>query len=275
MYPERESRQRKQPNRQLLTPNTTTERATSPPTLASLPHETAASDAAHNGWWPGWVVLLCGLGTSLLTGLYAGRAWSVVALGEGAPLPAIGDAETEEPHETLAPGEDAVLLAAHVEHEVPTAMMAPLYVLAVPAVLLGLVMVRPPQVLAGLHVDLATGVTGAMLSLAGLGWALSAPRLGVPDIAAVLDLRTRALLLRGFGLDAVQDAVVVRPVQALARVAGIGDRDVIDAYVRLVGHVAGYAGRLLRRTQTGLATGYAAWLVIGAVAVAVAGVVLS
>jgi NADH-quinone oxidoreductase subunit L len=236
---------------------------------------TAASDAAHHGWWPGWVVMLCGLGTSLLTGLYAGRAWSIVALGEGQPLPAIGDAETEEPHEALVPGEDEVLRAEHVKHEVPVAMMAPLYVLAVPAVLLGLVMVHPPAVLAGLHVDLATGVTGAMLSLAGVGWALSAPRLGVPDIAAVLDLRTRALLLAGFRVDAVQEALVVRPVLVLARLAGAGDRDVIDAYVRTVGHVTGYAGRLLRRTQTGLATGYVAWLMIGAVAVAVAGVVLS
>jgi NADH-quinone oxidoreductase subunit L len=235
---------------------------------------TAADDAARNGNWAAWVVLLAGLGTSLLTGLYAGRAWSIVALGPAPERSAAGDAQTEEPHQALEPGQDAVLLAEHV-HELPPAMLAPLYVLAVPTVIIGLVMIRPPAVLDGLHIDLVTGVTGAMLSLAGLGWALSAPRLGAPDIAVVLPDDARGLLRDGYRLDAVQQALVVRPVLALARVVRGGDRDVVDAYVRGIGHLATGSGALLRRAQTGLATAYTAWVMVGAVIVALAGVALS
>jgi NADH-quinone oxidoreductase subunit L len=235
---------------------------------------TSADEAARAGNWAGWVVLIAGLATSLLTGLYAGRAFAVVALGEAPEPPAVGDAETEEPHRTLAPGEDAVLLAEHVP-ELSRAWTAPLYVLAVPTVLLGLVMVRPPEVLAGLHVDLITGVTGALLALAGLGWALSAPVLGTADIAVVIPDDTRGLMRAGFRFDAVQNALVVRPALALARVVQGADREVIDAYVRAVGPLTRAGGAALRRAQTGLATAYTAWVVVAAVVVAVAGVALS
>jgi NADH-quinone oxidoreductase subunit L len=248
---------------------------------------TAAADAAHDGSWAGWLVLLCGLGTSVVTGLYAGRAWSIVALGQGPALPAIGDAETEEPHETLDPGEDAALHSkqqgqlgqsgqpGHVHHQLPPAMMLPLYLLAVPTVGLGLVLIHPPALFQGVHIDLVTGVTGAMLSLAGLGWAVSAQRLGEPDVAVALPAGTRALLRDGFRVDVVQQAVIVRPVLALARVVRMLDRDVIDAYVRGIGPTLRLGGSTVRRAQTGLATAYAAWLVLGAVAVAIAGVVFA
>jgi NADH-quinone oxidoreductase subunit L len=236
---------------------------------------TAASDAAHAGSWAGWLVLLAGLGTSLLTGLYAGRAWSIVALGVGPALPAVGDAESEEPHEALAPGEDSLLHAAHISHRLPVAMMLPLYALAVPTLALGLVLLKPPVLLTGIHVDLATAVTGAMLSLAGLGWALSAPRLGVADIAVAIPDGARALLRDGYRVDAAQQALIVRPVLGLARVVRAADRDVIDAYVRAVAHASRIGGQVLRRPQTGVALGYATWLVLGAVAVAFAGMMLA
>jgi NADH-quinone oxidoreductase subunit L len=236
---------------------------------------TAAEEAAHAGSWTGWTVLLCGFGTSLLTGLYAGRAWSIVALGGPAALPAVGDAESEEPHETLDPGEDAELHAQHRPHELSPRMMLPLYLLALPTLGLGLVLIDPPSLFAGVHVDLVTGVTGAMLSLAGVGWALSAPRLGAPDIAVVLPDGTRALLRDGFRLDIVQNRLIVQPVLALARTVRALDRDVIDAYVRGIGPATRLSGGLLRRAQTGLATAYTAWLVLGAVALAIAGVMFA
>ncbi|HST80522.1 MAG TPA: NADH-quinone oxidoreductase subunit L [Kineosporiaceae bacterium] len=239
---------------------------------------TAAEEAAHAGSWTGWVVLLTGLGTSLLTGIYAGRAWSIVALGSAAKaLPAHGDAETEEPHETLAPGQDAALHATGPEHQhrLPAAMMLPLYLLAVPTLGFGLVLIDPPELLGAVHVDLVTGVTGAMLSLAGLGWALSAPRLGAPDIAIALPVGARAMLRDGFRVDAVQHALIVRPALGLARGVKSADWGVIDAYVRAIPPTLRVGGNLLRRAQTGLATAYAAWLVIGAVVIAIAGVGLS
>jgi NADH-quinone oxidoreductase subunit L len=213
---------------------------------------TAADEAAHAGAWTGWVVLLAGLGTSLLTGLYAGRAWSIVALGPPAGPPGASSA-----------------------HHLPPAMLLPLYVLAVPTLGFGLVLINPPDLLGGVHVDLVTGVTGAMLSLAGLGWALSAPRLGAPDIAVAIPDGTRALLRDGFRVDAVQQALVVRPVLAVAQLVKSADRDVIDAYIRAVPTLAQVGGNLLRRAQTGLATAYAAGLVLGAVVIAIAGVMLA
>jgi NADH-quinone oxidoreductase subunit L len=256
---------------------------------------TAADEAAHAGSWTGWLVLLAGLGTSLLTGLYAGRAFAIVALGPpagslaaaaaGAPdaLPAVGDAQTEEPHQALAPGEDAARHESGAQpgghqpggHHLPPAMMLPLYLLAVPTVALGLVLLDPPALLAGVHIDLVTGFTGTLLALAGLGWALSAPRLGTVDVAEVMPVDGRALLRDGFRVDAVQQALVVRPVLALARAVKAADRDVIDAYIRGIGPAARTGGIVLRRAQTGLSTAYAAWLVLGAVVIAVAGVVLA
>jgi hypothetical protein len=47
---------------------------------------------------------------------------------------------------------------------------------------------------------------------------------------------------------------------------------VIDAYVRGVGQAVRLAGPVFRRPQTGLGTAYVAWLVLGAVAIAIAGV---
>jgi NADH-quinone oxidoreductase subunit L len=225
---------------------------------------TAADEAAHHGSWAGWVVLLAGLATSLVTGLYAGRAWSIVALGE-------------EPHAALAPSEDADRHADSADHghHLPASMLLPLYVLAVPTLFFGLVLMDPPDLFTGVHVDLVTGATGAMLSLAGLGWALSAPRLGAPDIAMALPVGAKALMRDGFRVDLVQQVLIVRPVLALARVVKTADRDVIDAYVRAVPLAARSGGVLLRRAQTGLATAYAAWLVIGAVLIAVASVVLA
>jgi NADH-quinone oxidoreductase subunit L len=229
---------------------------------------TAADDAAHSGMWTGWVVLLTGLVTSLVTGLYAGRAWSMVALGPAVHAgPPAGDAVTEEPHETPAP--------EHVPHRLPRSMTAPLWVLAVPTAALGLVLLWPPAILDGLHVDLVTSVTGALLGLAGVGWALSAPRLGAPDIADALPAALRALLRDGYRLDDVQDRLVTRPALGLARGVGVGDSDVVDGYVRGSAAVSRWGGGALRAAQGGLATGYVAWLVIGAVAAGVAGMVLS
>jgi NADH-quinone oxidoreductase subunit L len=241
---------------------------------------TAAENAANTGSWTGWLVLLCGLGTSVLTGLYAGRAWAVVALGPPAALPAVGDAESEEPHVTMAPGEDAELhleedAAGQHHHHLPAAMMLPLYLLAVPTVAFGLLLIDPPALLSGVHVDLSTGVTGVMLSLAGVGWALSAPRLGTPDVAVALPTATRELLRDGFRLDAVQQALIVRPVLALAQVVRSTDRDVIDAYVRGVGPSLRATGNLLRRAHTGLATAYTVWLFLGAAAIALVGVMFA
>jgi NADH-quinone oxidoreductase subunit L len=112
-----------------------------------------------------------------------------------------------------------------------------------------------------------------LLSLAGVaGAAVVARRRGDP--LDVLPHRARAALADGLGIDAVHDRLVVRPVRALARVAVGADRDDVDPDVRAGAVVARGAGRGVRRASTGVATGYLAWVVLGALLAAVAGVSL-
>ena len=271
---------------------------------------TAAEHAASAGvGWPARMVLAAGLVTTLLTGVYAGRAFAIVATGEvrtapgfvaQAPAVAVPAAKDGEPPAqavadvpvlALPDGSDAAAVEAaddaaddaaqaheehaHDPHRLPRAMVWPLWLLAVPTTFLGLLLVRPPALLGEVHVAVWTAFTGTLLSLAGVGWALTAPALGARDVADALPASVRAFLRDGFRIDAVQTALVVRPVQALARAVGLGDRDVVDAYVRGTATVSGWAGVVLRRAQTGLVTGYLAWVVAGAAVLAAMGVVLS
>jgi NADH-quinone oxidoreductase subunit L len=252
---------------------------------------TAAEHAVkEGGGWPAQLVLTAGLLTTLVTGVYAGRAYSLVALGE----PATGTGHHGEAHAAAAHGAGQAAeggatadpgapdresgppaAAAPPEHHLPRPMTGVLWVLAVPTVLLGLLLIRPPAYFGEVRIDVFTGFMGALLSLAGIGWALSALRLGGRDVADAIPDGVRAFLRSGYRLDGVQNVLVVRPAQALARVVAGGDRDIIDAYPRGTAIASRWAGIALRRLQGGLATGYVAWLVVGAVMVGLAGVVLS
>jgi len=223
----------------------------------------AAEHAAlHGGGWTAWTVLVAGLVTSLLTGLYAGRAWAVIAGGD----PDLGIARTDrDPHpDTGGHG-----------HHLPAAMSVPLVLLAIPSVLVGLVLLDPPEVLAEVEISPVTALIGTLLSLAGIGWALNAPRRGFLDVADALPERQRAFLRDGYRLDDVQDALVVRPVRRLAARVAAADRDVVDGAVRGTVVLTRWGGVRLRRAQTGLATGYLVWVFAGAALVGLAGVVLS
>jgi NADH-quinone oxidoreductase subunit L len=190
------------------------------------------------------VVLLCGYLTTFVTGLYAGRAASLVLLG-----PARGD----------------------VGHRLPRSMMWPVVALAVPTLGLGaLLLPAGPPLTDGARVGAVTAVVGTLLALAGAGIGLVAAQRPDRDVAAVLPVRLTDVLRSGFGLDAVQEALVVRPVRWLARAVASGDRDVLDAYVRGAADGSIAAGGLLRRLQTGVIAGQLGWVVAGAVLVGLA-----
>ncbi|MFN0283498.1 MAG: NADH-quinone oxidoreductase subunit L [Kineosporiaceae bacterium] len=231
---------------------------------------TAAEHASASGvGWPAQMVLASGLVTTLVTGVYAGRAFAMVALGGVRPAPAGHDGPPDLPPD----GPHAV--PPDGPHTLPPAMTWPLWLLAVPTVLLGLVLVRPPALLGEVHVGFWTAFTGTLLSLAGVGWALTAPALGARDIADAVPRPVRVFLREGYRFDAVQDRLVVRPVRTLARVVAGGDRDVVDAYVRGTATASRWGGLVLRRTQSGLVTGYLTWVLAGAAVAAAVGVVLS
>ena len=131
-----------------------------------------------------------------MTVLAGRRAFSLVAFGDPAP--------SEDGHETEV-------------HRLPRAMMWPLWVLAVPTVGLGLVLLSPPDILHGVHVSWLTAFTGTLVSLAGVGWSLTVTRIGGKDVADALPPGVRAFLRDGYRLDDVQDALVVRALPGPGR----------------------------------------------------------
>jgi NADH-quinone oxidoreductase subunit L len=176
-----------------------------------------------------WLVLAAAALTVLLTAAYVVRLWRRTFLGEPRTAP------------------------ARSAHEPPWAMCGPLVVLAVPTVLLGF---------AGLSATFATRLGGedpiaeltafALLPLALLaaGAALAWRR----DPAAPLpDTALTRLLANAFYLDAVQDALVTRPVTALARAARRTDESVVDGAVDATGTGStATAGLLTRAHAAGL-----------------------
>jgi NADH-quinone oxidoreductase subunit L len=173
-----------------------------------------------------WLVFIAAALTVALTAAYVVRLWRRTFLG------------------------DPRSAAARAGHEPPWAMRGPLLVLAVPTVLLGF---------AGLSAAFARRLGGVqaiaevraftlvplvlLLAGAALAWRRD-PATDLPDTAL-----TR-LLANAFYLDAVQDALVTRPVTALARLARRTDETVVDGAVDATGTGATGVGGLLARAHT-------------------------
>jgi NADH-quinone oxidoreductase subunit L len=107
--------------------------------------------------------------------------------------------------------------------------------------------------------------------VAGVVAAGLAERLANGDPLLVLSPRLRGWLAGGFGADAAQRALVVRPTGGLARGVAVGDHDVVDAYPRASVLLSRWAGAALRLTQTGRTSGYLGAVAAGAIVVALAG----
>ncbi len=126
-----------------------------------------------------------------------------------------------------------------------------------------------------LHLSALTAVLTLLLVLAAvllvLGMAAQAP---LGDPLELVPARVQGWLLGGFGLDALQERLVVRPVRALAALVVGGDVDVVDAYARSTAVATRWSGRLVSRVQTGVTTSYLTWLAAGVVLLGIAGVSL-
>ncbi|MFE0606118.1 NADH-quinone oxidoreductase subunit L [Streptomyces sp. NPDC058892] len=268
---------------------------------------TGHSDAAPSA--AGWLVLIAGVLTALLTAAYAARLWLMAFRGRGAAAPDHG--------------------------KEPLAMTGVLWLLAIPSVGFGLAADSLADWFDGraLTPTVATSVlgTGAALLGAMLTYALwqratakaaEAPAAGpagsaaaeqpaavsaavsaataaaesaaeTPEVAEVTHEHPavpagpaadpgRALLgplhrhaAEGFHLDAVYDRLFVRPVRAAARLVAFLDREVVDTYVRGAGTGTRLLGGLVRRAQTGNVQSYLSALLAGAVVLAIATAVLA
>ncbi|MEU0340801.1 NADH-quinone oxidoreductase subunit L [Streptomyces bobili] len=238
----------------------------------------------------GWIVLVAGLLTAVLTAAYATRLWLLAFRGRGAEAPDHG--------------------------RQPLTMTVVLWVLAVPSLALGGLAYRSlPDWFDGrdLAPTLTTSVLGTGLALVGglvvhSAWrhttALAArvpigavaahpegdaalveaeaiathtPAYG--DVASAPDPADPGRLLlgplhrhaaTGFHLDAVYTTLFVRPVQAGASLVRFLDREVVDTYVRGAGTLPRWLGTAVRRAQTGNVQTYVSALLAGTVVLVVA-----
>ncbi|GIF12230.1 NADH-quinone oxidoreductase subunit L [Actinoplanes teichomyceticus] len=196
---------------------------------------TAAAHATDGGErvpaWAAWVVWLAALLAVGVTAWYATRLLLRAFFG---PSRAHGPAG---PHWEVG-FDDGRYHTPAVPHDPPALMRWPILLLAVPAALLGLAAFAPgfrhalelddPHLGVAILLPLLLLATGA-----GTAWWLwwAAPSV---DPAEALG-RARPLLAAGFHLDAVQGALIVRPVKALARLATATDERVVDAAVEGAG----------------------------------------
>ncbi|GAA2744398.1 MULTISPECIES: NADH-quinone oxidoreductase subunit L [Kitasatospora] len=267
----------------------------------------ATGEAITNGLAPasavpsaaGWIVLVAGSLTALLTAAYGARLWLVAFHGRALPEPSPAQVAANG-HEAGAPYSPEIDEADPAEAE-PSAMRWPLWVLAVPTMGFGIAGVRSdwlPALLDGgsLRPSLETSVIGTGLAVAGLliayaAWRTAAARqtavrLQTPDRVpeqagppAVEQLPAdpgRTLLgplfgpaQHGFGVDRLYSALFVRPTAAAARLVQFLDREVVETYVRGAGTGTNALGWLVRRAQNGNAQAYLSALVAGAVLLAV------
>ncbi|MFE5024785.1 NADH-quinone oxidoreductase subunit L [Streptomyces sp. NPDC056656] len=242
----------------------------------------------------GWIVLVSGLLTALLTAAYATRLWLLAFRGHGAEAPDHG--------------------------KQPVAMNAVLWVLAIPSLAFGLTVGVLPDWFDGRSLTptlttsvLATGValiggivtyaawrhTTALAARVPLGAVAAHPdadgglveaeviathTAAYGDIAYAPDPADPGRLLlgplhrhaaTGFHLDAVYAALFVRPVLAAASLVRFLDREVVETYVRGAAAVPNWLGRAVRRAQTGNVQTYLSALLAGTVVLAIAVVLVA
>ncbi|MFY4720119.1 NADH-quinone oxidoreductase subunit L [Streptomyces sp. LaBMicrA B280] len=255
----------------------------------------AHGDTAHVPGAAGWLVLVAGLVTAVLTAAYATRLWLLAFHGRGAEAPDYG--------------------------RQPLTMTVVLWVLAVPSLAFGGLAYRalpgwfdgtsltPTPLTSILGTGLA--VVGALLtygvwqrttrSLVSLplgavaahpegdagrveAEAIASHTPAYGDIAYAPDPADpgRALLgplhrhaAVGFHLDAVYAALFVRPVLAAASLVRFLDREVVDTYVGAAGALPRLLGAAVRRAQTGNVQTYVSALLAGTVVLAVAVVLVA
>ncbi len=176
------------------------------------------------------------LATTLLTPYYMGRAFLLAFAG--------------------TPRSEA---AQHAHESGPT-LLLPMVVLAVPALLAGLLLTPFGKSIGveGEHAHFHFGVLGAVavaLSLCGLAaaWVLHSPRAG----SRVDRLPAGVLALaRGGAIDKLYVFGWKRVLFLLALITSFVDRYLVDGVMNLVGWATEGAGRRLRRVQTGVVHDY-------------------
>ena len=164
-------------------------------------------------------------------------------------------------------------------HESPILMWLPMAVLAVGSVTTGYLFTRGDGLVHwlepvfgeyGEHEEFlpAIVVSGLAITAVVIGVAIALVKYQFSEVDAKAPENVTEFTLiarKDLFQDSLNEALFMRPGQALTRLLVKGDHSVVDGAVRLVGRTALSAGSELRKTQTGFARSYAALILIGAV----------
>ena len=195
--------------------------------------------SATTATWVGWLVLVSALTTVAVTAAYSARLLLMTFGGD--------------------------YRGTGVPHEAPALMRWPLVVLAVPAAGLGVLALSadwlptwlgPVGPTTALTPNLATAALALLLVVLGAGaaWLRWRP---APDADPVAGLgRLRPALESGFGVDAVYERVLIRPLRVLAKAVVLADNELVSGAVQGSGGVTVRAAFGLRRLQSGNAQSY-------------------
>lgn len=198
-----------------------------------------------------WVMLLVGLVTAGLTGLYTFRAYLLAFWGQ-----------ERIPEE-----------AGHHAHESPAVMTIPLAVLAVPAALVGLAL--GPTHLFSNFIQASPGWHGPVAhafdwKMAGIG--LVAAAIGIGVAFALGDrrpARTPGSLIgasrSGFFIDDVYSTFITKPFDSAGKLLNFLDRELVDKVIELIARLPSWVGGLFRPLQNGLVQYYALAMALGLV----------
>jgi len=168
-------------------------------------------------------------------------------------------------------------------HESPILMWLPMAILAIGSVTTGFLFTRGDALANWLnpvfgehgaehseeHLFEPIVVSGMALIAVVIGVAIAVKKYQLSKVEAVapqnVSIFTR-IARKDLMQDSFNEAVFMRPGQALTSLLVKGDESVIDGTVRGIGRTALGAGATLRKTQTGFARSYAALILIGAIA---------
>ena len=167
-------------------------------------------------------------------------------------------------------------------HESPALMWIPMAVLAIGSVTTGFLFTRGDALanwlnpVFGEHGEHHTEhllepivVSGLALTAVAIGVAIAIKKYQMADVPAVAptDVTSLTRLVRNdLGQDSLNEALFMRPGQVITDVLVATDEKVVDGAVRGVGRLAIGSGATLRKSQTGFARSYAAFILIGAIA---------
>ena len=167
-------------------------------------------------------------------------------------------------------------------HESPVLMWIPMAILAIGSVTTGFLFTRGDALanwlnpVFGEHGEHHTEhllepivVSALALFAVAVGVAIAVKKYQLAEVAAVAPTDVTALtrLVRNdLGQDSINEALFMRPGQVITDVLVATDEKVVDGAVRGMGRLAIGSGATLRRSQTGFARSYAAFILIGAIA---------